>query len=281
MIKDSKIKLIECPRDAMQGIKDFIPTQTKVEYLNLLLKVGFHTLDFGSFVSPKAVPQLADTEEVILNLAESETKLLAIIANIKGAEKATSLSRIDYLGYPLSISEIFQKRNTNKTIASSLEELETIQNLCSKHNKTLVVYLSMAFGNPYGEVYDFQKIFELTGILSSMGVTIISLADTIGTSTPAQIRELYTSCVDEYSEVEWGLHLHTTPKDAENKLKAVKEAGCKRIDGALGGYGGCPFAQHDLVGNMPTETILDFFEPEYSPNSHLLRAMKYSKHVFF
>ncbi|MGB1932045.1 MAG: hydroxymethylglutaryl-CoA lyase [Flavobacteriales bacterium] len=252
------MKIIECPRDAMQGIKDFIPTAQKVAYLNSLLKVGFDTLDFGSFVSPKAIPQMRDTANVLSQLDDSNTRLLAIVANQRGADEACSFDRIDYLGYPFSVSENFQKRNTNKSIDQSLSLVEQLQNTCVKHHKSLVVYMSMAFGNPYGEHWHEDIVAKWGEKLSDLGVKTIALSDTIGVSNPNNIKPLFSLLIKEYPQIEWGAHLHTHLESWREKVEAVYNSGCRRFDGAIKGYGGCPMAKDDLVGNMPTEKLLSF-----------------------
>ena len=252
------MKIIECPRDAMQGIKDFIPTAQKVAYLNSLLKVGFDTLDFGSFVSPKAIPQMRDTANVLSQLDDSNTSLLAIVANKRGADEACSFDRIDYLGYPFSVSENFQKRNTNKSIDQSLSLVEQLQNTCVKHHKSLVVYISMAFGNPYGEQWHEDILAKWGEKLSDLGVKIIALSDTIGVSNPNNIKPLFSLLINEYPQIEWGAHLHTHLESWREKVEAAYNSGCRRFDGAIKGYGGCPMAKDDLVGNMPTEKLLSF-----------------------
>lgn len=256
------MKIIECPRDAMQGLPGFIPTSQKIEYINKLLKVGFDTIDFGSFVSPKAIPQLADTAQVIdnLQLDGTDTKLLAIVANTRGAEEAAKYDKIHYLGFPLSISETFQQRNTNKSIAEALNTLEEIQHVCVRAGKVLVTYISMGFGNPYNDPYDVSLVSQFTGILSTLGVQIISLADTIGVSSPENIRYLFTNLSKEFSGVEFGAHLHSNPRTALEKIEAAYDAGCRRFDGAIRGFGGCPMAKDDLVGNIATETIVAFLD---------------------
>jgi len=252
------MKIIECPRDAMQGIKDFIPTAQKVAYLNSLLKVGFDTLDFGSFVSPKAIPQMRDTANVLSQLDDSNTRLLAIVANKRGADEACSFDRIDYLGYPFSVSENFQKRNTNKSIDQSLSLVEQLQNTCVKHHKSLVVYMSMAFGNPYGEHWHEDIVAKWGEKLSDLGVKIIALSDTTGVSNPNNIKPLFSLLIKEYPQIEWGAHLHTHLESWREKVEAAYNSGCRRFDGAIKGYGGCPMAKDDLVGNMPTEKLLSF-----------------------
>lgn len=252
------MKIIECPRDAMQGIKDFIPTAQKVAYLNSLLKVGFDTLDFGSFVSPKAIPQMRDTANVLSQLDDSNTRLLAIVANKRGADEACSFDRIDYLGYPFSVSENFQKRNTNKSIDQSLSLVEQLQNTCVKHHKSLVVYMSMAFGNPYGEHWHEDIVAKWGEKLSDLGVKTIALSDTIGVSNPNNIKPLFSLLIKEYPQIEWGAHLHTHLESWREKVEAAYNSGCRRFDGAIKGYGGCPMAKDDLVGNMPTEKLLSF-----------------------
>jgi hydroxymethylglutaryl-CoA lyase len=265
----SLIKLIECPRDAMQGWKTFIPTEKKIEYINSLLKVGFDTIDFGSFVSPKAIPQMADTAEVVRSLefgvqsqdsGARNTKLLAIVANIRGAEEASVFDQITYLGFPFSVSETFQLRNTNSSIEQSLGRVEEIQNLCIKTGKQLVVYLSMGFGNPYGDRYSEEIVFEWVNKLVAMDIGIISLADTVGIATPEQVYDMTEYLVDSLPSIEIGVHLHSTPENWKEKLEAAVKAGCKRFDGALKGIGGCPMADDELVGNMNSELMIDYFE---------------------
>ena len=258
----SKVKLIECPRDAMQGIKShFISTEKKALYINSLLKVGFDTIDFGSFVSPKAIPQMRDTAEVLskLDLSSTSSKLLAIIANVRGATDAVQFEEIDYLGYPFSISENFQMRNTHKTIEESLVILDEILNLADKSNKEVVAYLSMGFGNPYGDPWNVEVVGEWTEKLASMGVKILSLSDTIGSSTPEVISYLFSNLIPKYPNIEFGAHLHTTPDSWFEKVDSAYKAGCIRFDGAIKGYGGCPMAKDELTGNMPTEKLVSYF----------------------
>ena len=256
-----KIKIIECPRDAMQGIKTFIPTEQKVQYIQSLLRCGFDTIDFGSFVSPKAIPQMADTSEVLskLDLSRTQSKLLAIVANTRGAQDASQHPEIDYLGYPFSISENFQMRNTHKTIAESVETLQEILNIAAASGKEVVAYLSMGFGNPYGDPWDVEIVGEWTEKLSGMGVKILSLSDTIGSSTPEVIEYLFSNLIPKYPEIEFGAHLHTTPTKWFEKVDAAYRSGCKRFDGAIQGFGGCPMAKDELTGNMPTEKLLSYF----------------------
>ena len=255
------VKIIECPRDAMQGIKPFIPTQRKVDYIQALLRVGFDTIDFGSFVSPKAIPQMVDTAEVLaqLDLSQTSSKLLAIIANTQGAELASVHNEIKYLGFPFSISENFQMRNTHKTIAESLITLQEILNIAERSNKEVVTYISMGFGNPYGDVWNVEIVGEWTEKLANMGVKILSLSDTIGSSTPEVIDYLFSNLIPKYPNVEFGAHLHTTPDKWHEKIEAAYRAGCRRYDGAIQGFGGCPMAKDDLTGNMPTEKMLSYF----------------------
>jgi hydroxymethylglutaryl-CoA lyase len=255
------VKLIECPRDAMQGWRHMIPTQKKIEYINALLKVGFDTIDFGSFVSPKAIPQMADTKEVIgkLKLEGSNSKLLAIVANERGATDAVVFDEISYLGFPFSISETFQHRNTNSGIAESLDRVEEIQNLCIKNNKELVVYISMGFGNPYGDVYDESIVFEWVNKLVSMEIKIISLADTVGVATADQVYSVTKHLIGAMPQIEIGVHLHSNPINWKEKVDAALKAGCLRFDGALKGIGGCPMANDELVGNMDTEMMIPYF----------------------
>lgn len=258
----SKIKIIECPRDAMQGIKDFIPTASKVRYIQSLLSVGFDTIDFGSFVSPKAIPQMADTAEVFskLNLTNTKSKLLAIIANTRGAEDASQYEAIDYLGFPFSISENFQMRNTHKTIAQSVVTLNEILEIADTSNKEVVVYISMGFGNPYGDPWNVEIVGDWTERLSMMGIKILSLSDTIGSSNPVNINYLFSHLITKYPNIEFGAHLHTTPSTWFEKVDAAYKAGCRRFDGAIQGFGGCPMAKDELTGNMPTEKLLTYFE---------------------
>lgn len=258
------MKIIECPRDAMQGLQDFIPTTDKIRYINQLSKVGFDTIDFGSFVSPKAIPQMRDTVEVLAGLdrTNNQSKLLAIVANTRGAVDASAFEEITYLGFPLSISETFQLRNTNKSIMEAFNSLEEIQNICLKKNKTLVVYISMGFGNPYNDPYDVNVVSQFVDILITLGVKIISLADTIGVSTPENITSLFSKLSAEYPEQEIGVHLHSTPETATEKIEAAYKAGCKRFDGAIKGFGGCPMAKDELVGNLATETIVAYLQAQ-------------------
>lgn len=262
MMGESKIKLIECPRDAMQGWKSFISTEKKTEYINSLLKVGFDTIDFGSFVSPKAIPQMADTAEVVkcLEFGVSNTKLLAIVANNRGAEAAVTYDEITYLGFPFSVSETFQQRNTNSSVRESLGRVEEIQNLCIKTGKQLVVYISMGFGNPYGDPYDEEIVFEWVNELVGMDIGIISLADTVGVATPQQVYDITSYLVESLPGTEIGVHLHSAPENWKDKLEAAVKAGCKRFDGALKGIGGCPMADDELVGNMNSEWMIQYFE---------------------
>lgn len=259
---NSPLKLIECPRDAMQGWKDFIPTEKKIRYINSLLQVGFDTIDFGSFVSPAAMPQMADTKEVVNSLESivSSTKLLAIIANVRGAEEASVFDRISYLGFPFSVSETFQQRNTNSSIEESLKRVETIQNLCINKNKKLVVYISMAFGNPYGDPYDEDIVFNWVEKLVEFDIGTISLADTVGIASPEQVYDVTSYLVESFPSTEIGVHLHSTFENWQEKLDAATKAGCSRFDGALKGIGGCPMANDELVGNMNTEWMINYFE---------------------
>lgn len=263
------IKIIECPRDAMQGIKSFIPTERKVAYLQSLLRVGFDTIDFGSFVSPKAIPQMADTAEVLarLDLSQTHSKLLAIIANTKGAELAAVHPEIQYLGFPFSISENFQMRNTHKTIAESIVTLQEILAIANQSNKEVVAYLSMGFGNPYGDPWNVDIVGEWTEKLANMGVKILSLSDTVGSSTPEVIEYLFAHLIPQYPTIEFGAHLHTTPDKWFEKVDAAYKAGCHRFDGAIQGFGGCPMAKDDLTGNMPTEKLLSYFTAQ-KQNTH-------------
>ena len=267
------MKLIECPRDAMQGLADFIPTPSKIAYLNALLAVGFDTLDFGSFVSPKAIPQLRDTAEVLagLDLSTTKTRLLAIVANRRGAETAAQHPEISYLGFPLSVSATFQRRNTNQTTAEALADVAAMHELCERTGKTLVAYLSMGFGNPYGEAWNPEIVTDFTRQLAALGVRIVALSDTIGASSSATITPLFSALIPAFPRIEFGAHLHTTPDTWHEKVSAAYHAGCRRFDGAIGGIGGCPMAADALTGNMATEHLLDFLA-ENGQESGLDRA---------
>jgi hydroxymethylglutaryl-CoA lyase len=282
----SKVKIIECPRDAMQGLHDFIPTNKKAAYINQLLKCGFDTIDFGSFVSPKAIPQLRDTAEV-LSLLEytSETKLLAIIGNERGAEEAAHFEEIDYLGFPFSVSEVFQKRNTNATMEESLSKLERIQSICKKSNKELVVYLSMGFGNPYGETWNAEIVQKWCAILyHSFDVKIQAISDTIGKATTSDVSYLFSELIPALPNVEFGAHLHTKPDNAIALIEAAYSSGCRRFDGAIKGFGGCPMATDALTGNMPTEKVLEWLEANSIPtgidSKHFEKAYLQAGQVF-
>ncbi len=280
------IKLVECPRDAMQGIKTFIPTETKAAYLNHLLRVGFDTLDFGSFVSPKAIPQMRDTSEVLdlLDLDQVNTHLLAIVANRRGAEQAAAFDQIRYLGYPFSISETFQLRNTNATIEESLERVSVIQELCVKHGKELVLYISMGFGNPYGDPWNVDYVQKWVDRLAGIGIRIFQLSDTIGVASPDSIAYLFGELIPAYPKLEIGAHFHTQPHNWEEKIRTAYSNGCRRFDGAIRGYGGCPMAKDDLTGNMPMEHLVYFFRKEGEPlgvkPELFQQAMQLSQKVF-
>ena len=258
---NSKVKIVECPRDAMQGILDFIPTSEKVSYINALLKVGFHTLDCGSFVSPKIIPQMRDTEEVLesIDLSDTSTLLSVIIANDRGADEAVKFKQVHCLGYPFSISETFQKRNTNKTIQESLDTVKYILDICSDHNKQLVVYVSMGFGNPYGDEWNSGIVSDWIGKLANLGVKQFSLSDTVGVSTEKRIEAVFNELEGCIQTLDIGAHFHTTQDAWESKIKSAYNNGCNKFDGAIRGFGGCPMAKDDLVGNMPTECLVDFF----------------------
>jgi hydroxymethylglutaryl-CoA lyase len=255
-------RLIECPRDAMQGWPHFIPTEKKIQYLNALLQCGFNTLDFGSFVSPKAIPQMADTAEVVRNLelGSTNTKLLAIIANERGAADAVCYDQISYLGFPFSISETFQQRNTNSSLDESLKRVEDIQELCLKNKKELVIYISMGFGNPYGDLYNEEIVMNRTKQITELGVKIISIADTVGLATANEVSILMKNIIPEFTNIEVGVHIHSTPVDRVAKIEAALLAGCTRFESAIKGIGGCPMAGNDLVGNIDTEVMLNYFE---------------------
>lgn len=278
------IKLIECPRDAMQGWPTFIATEKKIEYLNALLEVGFDTLDFGSFVSPKAIPQLSDTKDVIPHLKLTNTKLLAIIANLRGAEEAIQYDEISFLGFPFSISETFQKLNTNSSIEESILTLERIQNLCIKHGKELVTYISMGFGNPYGDEYSSDVAIHWVEKLEKLGLGIFAISDTVGVSNPENIAYIFSNLVNAFPAVEFGAHFHSTTQTAVEKLEAAYKNNCLRYDGALLGIGGCPMAQNDLVGNIPTETSISYFKrigvPINFNEEALTKAMVLANEIF-
>lgn len=280
------LKLIECPRDAMQGIDEFIPTALKAEYINKLLKVGFDTIDFGSFVSPKAIPQMRDTREVLeqIDLSSTSSKLLAIIANLRGAEEAIQFDKITYLGFPFSVSETFQQRNTNSSIAESFDTVKQIQSLCVKNNKELVIYISMGFGNPYGDEWNSDIVSKWVNEISRIGVKIIALSDTIGVSNPENISYLFKNLTNEHPKIELGVHLHSTPSTRLEKIDAAWQAGCRRFDSALKGYGGCPMAKDDLTGNISTESIISYLN-DHRINTELnmnnwAEAMEFSNRIF-
>ncbi len=256
------IKLVECPRDAMQGWKKFIPTEKKIEYINSLLKVGFDTIDFGSFVSPKSIPQMADTKDVLrgLDISRTKSKLLAIIANLRGAKEAVEFNEINHLGFPFSVSETFQQRNTNSSILESLSTVQEIHNQCLKTDKQLVVYMSMGFGNPYNDPFSEEIVFEWVDKLAAMDIRIISLADTVGLASVSQIEKMTRYLIDSLPEIEIGVHLHSTKSNWKPKLEAAINAGCLRFDGALKGIGGCPMANDELVGNMDSELMINYFK---------------------
>jgi len=280
------MKLIECPRDAMQGLSAFIPTPLKVKYINQLLKVGFDTIDAGSFVSPKAIPQMRDTADVLnqLDWNDAKSRLLVIVANTRGAEEAATFERVTYLGFPLSMSETFQQRNTNKSIDEALQTLEAIKNICVRSGKKLVTYISMGFGNPYGDPYSADGVAHFVDRLMQLGSDVTSLADTVGVATPDAVRSLFTTLTERYPQAEIGVHLHATPQTAREKIAAAYEAGCRRFDGAIRGFGGCPMANDDLVGNLATETIVGYLQERGvawggSP-SQLNAALKMADEIF-
>jgi hydroxymethylglutaryl-CoA lyase len=278
------IKIIDCPRDAMQGWKPFIATEKKIDFLNTLLQVGFDTLDFGSFVSAKAIPQLADTKDVLAKLNLTKTKLLSIVANTRGAEDAVAYDEIEYIGFPFSISETFQLRNTNSTIEQSLITVQQIQNLCISRNKKMVVYISMGFGNPYGDAYSPEIAANWVDKMNSMGIKIVALSDTIGVSNQQNISYLFKHLIPLYPNMEIGAHLHTTPDTWQEKIEAAYESGCRRFDGALKGFGGCPMATDKLTGNMPTENMISFFESKQINlninHDKLIEAMMIANEIF-
>jgi hydroxymethylglutaryl-CoA lyase len=280
------MKVIECPRDAMQGLSAFIPTDVKVAYIQSLLDVGFDTIDAGSFVSPKAIPQMRDTAAVLdrLDRSHSTTSILAIVANLRGAQEACQHPVVDYLGFPLSLSETFQQRNTNQSIAEALRLVDDIHQNCVRSNKVLVTYLSMGFGNPYGDPYSPEKVADMVKALQSIGVSVISLADTIGMATPQEIGTLFSGLRQEFPSLETGVHLHARAGSAVSKIQAALEAGCRRMDGALLGFGGCPMAEDELVGNIPTEVLLDTLEKnniDYTIDQQaLVRSIRLATQVF-
>jgi hydroxymethylglutaryl-CoA lyase len=287
-VPTKELQLVECPRDAMQGLRDFIATDDKVRYINALLKVGFHTIDFGSFVSAPAVPQMRDTQEVLerLDLSDTKSKLLVVVANVKGAIKATQYKQIEYIGYPLSVSERFQQANTNRNIETALGDIQLVQNLCSKSEgqQQLVTYISMGFGNPYGEDYSVEMVERLVEKVVKMGVRTISLADTVGVSEPKLIRQLFTTLIPRYPEVRFGAHFHSGTTSSSAKVSSAVESGCYRLDGAIGGMGGCPYAKSTLVGNVPTESIVDTLEGmkiNHGLNRAELRKCESIKHEIF
>jgi hydroxymethylglutaryl-CoA lyase len=279
------MKIIECPRDAMQGLSEFIPTQQKILYLNQLLKVGFDTIDFGSFVSSKAIPQMRDTVEVLKGITtRSTTKLLAIVANTRGAVEASGYSEITYLGFPLSLSETFQQRNTNKSIGEALNSLEEIKLICEKENKKLVTYISMGFGNPYNDPYSAELVLNFVDILKTLGSDVISIADTIGVATVENISHIFSLLSTQNPAVEIGAHLHSTPQTSREKIDAAFQSGCKRFDGAIRGFGGCPMANDDLVGNLATENIIDYLETHHTETGlnkeEFAKALKIADEIF-
>lgn len=281
-----KLKIIECPRDAMQGWSNWIPTEKKIEYLNQLLKVGFDTLDFGSFVSPKAIPQMADTSLVYdaLDLDNIETKLLAIIANLRGAESAVSFEKIKYLGFPFSISETFQQRNTNSSISEAFKTVETIQNICQKSEKQLVIYFSMGFGNPYGDSYNVEIVAAWAEKMNQLGIEIISLSDTVGVADNRIITELFADLIPQYPTIEFGAHFHASHDSWQMKVESAFKAGCLRFDGAIGGFGGCPMAEDELVGNINTQNMLQYFENQginlALNKTEFNKSVKLSRNIF-
>lgn len=282
--EERDIKIIECPRDAMQGIHDFIPTKLKIDYLNMLMKVGFHTIDCGSFVSARAIPQMRDSAEVIeqIDMSLSNSKLSVIVANYRGALDAVKHSNISYLGYPFSISEEFQQRNTNKSIKESVQLVEDIYELCEKHNKEMVIYISMGFGNPYGEEWNSEIVDHWVGVLHEIGLNSFSISDTVGVSSRDKIAQVYKSLIKNYKEAEFGAHFHTRIDNWREKVDAAYQNGCVRFDGAIKGYGGCPMANDDLVGNMPTEKLIEYFGLERLElkKAPFEEAFKYSTNVF-
>jgi hydroxymethylglutaryl-CoA lyase len=280
------VQIIECPRDAMQGLPDFIPTDVKAAYINQLLQVGFHTIDFGSFVSAKAIPQMRDTVAVLskLDLSNTDTKLLSIVANERGAAEAVDYQEITYLGYPFSVSETFQLRNTNATIAESVLRVEAIQELCVKHNKQLVLYISMGFGNPYGDAWNAEVVMDWVGKLAALGIKIFSLSDTVGVANAESIRYLFSNLIPAYPQLDIGAHLHTQPHNWREKIHAAYTHGCTRFDAAMKGFGGCPMAKDDLTGNMATENLVSYFSENNIPLNidfqQFIRSLSQANDVF-
>jgi len=280
------VKIIECPRDAMQGLKPFIPTSLKAKYINKLLQVGFDTIDFGSFVSPKAIPQMRDTAEVLskLDLSQTQSKLLAIVANRRGAQDACQFPEIQYLGYPFSISETFQQRNTNASIEESLSRVEQIQEMAVAANKEVVLYISMGFGNPYGDPWNVETVQVWVDRLFEMGIRIFQLSDTIGVASPQSIAYLFSQLIEAYPKAEIGAHFHTVPHRWKEKIATAYEHGCRRFDGAMKGFGGCPMAKDDLTGNMPTEHMVAYFLENQVPSGvnteRFLEALALAAEVF-
>jgi hydroxymethylglutaryl-CoA lyase len=275
------LKIIECPRDAMQGIKHFIPTETKVKYIQQLLKVGFDTIDAGSFVSPKMIPQMQDTPDVLrqLDMSKTKSKLLTIVANLRGAQEAVEYEQVTYLGFPFSVSPTFQMRNTNATMDEALLRVEEIFKLCETKGKTLVVYLSMGFGNPYGDEWNVATVQKWVDILADMGVRVLSLSDTIGCSTPENIEYLFGNLIPPYPDVEFGAHLHTERHNWREKINAAYKNGCLRFDTAIKGFGGCPMAKDDLTGNMPTENLIAFLKEHKQPTHLNTAALKKAESI--
>jgi hydroxymethylglutaryl-CoA lyase len=269
------VKIIECPRDAMQGMSLFVPTKTKIEYLNALLKVGYHTLDCGSFVSPQAIPQMRDTQEVLDNLEDSSTRLSVIVANRRGVNDAVKHDRVQYLGYPFSISETFQQRNTNKSIADSFDMVKYLLDKSTKNDKEVVIYISMGFGNPYGDDWNVSIVEDWVGKLTDLGIDSFSISDTVGISTPSDISNVFNALIGNYGKAEFGAHFHTRPDEWQEKIDSAYKSGCRRFDGAIKGYGGCPMAKDELVGNMPTENMVTYFDT--NDVTHGLDAMAFDK----
>lgn len=269
------VKIIECPRDAMQGMSLFFPTKTKIDYINALLKVGYHTLDCGSFVSPKAIPQMRDTQEVLNQIDDSDTRLSVIVANRRGVKDAVSQERVHYLGYPFSISETFQQRNTNKSISDSFDMVKYLLDKSTKNSKEVVIYISMGFGNPYGDDWNVSIVEDWVGKLADLGIDSFSISDTVGISTPKAIRDVFTALIGNYGAAEFGAHFHTRPDEWEEKVDAAFKSGCRRFDGAIKGYGGCPMAKDELVGNMPTENMVRYFDT--NDVNHGLDAVAFDK----
>jgi hydroxymethylglutaryl-CoA lyase len=278
------VKIIECPRDAMQGLNWFVPTKTKIDYINTLLQVGYHTLDCGSFVSPMAIPQMRDTKEVLDSIDDSETRLSVIVANKRGIDDAVTHERVQYLGFPFSVSETFQQRNTNSSIEDSIQVVEYLMEQSAKHGKEVVIYISMGFGNNYGDDWSPAIVEDWVGRIEALGVSSFSISDTVGVSNAESIQSVFKQLNSSFSQPEFGAHFHTRQDDWEEKVEAAWRNGCRRFDGAINGFGGCPMAEDELVGNMPTENLIQFFEANGVKHgldmNHFGKSMKKANSIF-